>query len=143
MRKANPSIYPIRVILRDKQGRGVRRRARQSIGCEGQFYASALDTAAFFADLGSGGEMNVQRQENNEQQWCNTDDASKFLGFGGQRRQHIKNLAQSIYLCQRGPKLSGIIGHLPDAANSAGLSQGISSLVILLQVADAASESNS
>lgn len=89
MPKANPSIYRIRVILRDKQGRAVRRRARQSISCEGQFYASALDTAAFFADLGGGGEMNVQRQENNEQQCCNTDDASELIRFGGKRRQHV------------------------------------------------------
>lgn len=89
MPEANPSIYRIRVILRDKQGRGVRRRARQSIGCEGQLYASALDTAAFFADLRSGREMNVQRQENNEQQCCNTDDASELIRFGGKRRQHV------------------------------------------------------
>lgn len=89
MPKANPSIYRIRVILRDKQGRCVRRRARQSISCEGQFHASALDTAAFFADLGYGGEMNVQRQENNEQQCCNTDDASELIRFGGKRRRHV------------------------------------------------------
>jgi hypothetical protein len=59
--KANPSIYRRGVILRDKQGRGVRRRARQSITCEGQFYTTALDTAAFLTDLRSGGKMNVQR----------------------------------------------------------------------------------
>jgi hypothetical protein len=99
--------------------------------------ASALDATAFFADLGNGGEVNMQRQEKNEQQRRDTDDASKFLRFGGQRRQHVKNLAQSIYLCQR-PKLLGIIGHVLDAANSAGLSQRISSLVILLQAAGAA-----
>ena len=66
----------------------------------------------------------MQRQEKNEQQRRDTDDASKFVRFGGQRRQHVKNLAQSIHLCQRGPKLLGIIGHVLDAANSAGRSQG-------------------
>ena len=89
MPKANPSIYRIRVILRGKQGRGVRRRAGPSFSCEGQLCASALNTAAFFADLGSGGEMNVQRQENNEQQCCDTDDASELIRFGGKRRQHV------------------------------------------------------
>ena len=88
MPKANPSIYRTKVILRDKQGRGVGRGARQSISCEGQFHASALDTAAFFADLGGGGEMNVQMQDNNEQQCCYTDDASEIIRFGGKRRQH-------------------------------------------------------
>jgi hypothetical protein len=33
--------------------------------------------------------MNVQRQENNEQQCCNTDDASEVIRFGGKRRQHV------------------------------------------------------
>jgi hypothetical protein len=94
-------IYRIEVILHDEQSCGIRRRTGAGIICERQFYAAALDAAAFFADLGSGGEMNVQRQEKNEQQRSDTDDASKFVRFGGQRRQHIKNLAQSIYRCQR------------------------------------------
>jgi hypothetical protein len=134
-------IYRIEVILHDEQSRGVRRRTGARINCERQFYAAALDATAFFADLGNGGEVNMQRQEKKEQQRRDTDDAAKIVRFGGQRRQHVKNLAQSIYRCQRGPKLSGIIGHVPDAANSARLSQGISSLVILLQPPGAAAES--
>jgi hypothetical protein len=75
----------------------------------------ALGTAAFFADLGSGGEMNVQRKEKNEQQRRDTDDASKLVRVRGQRRQHVKNLAQSVYRCQRAPEAVGIIGRVPDA----------------------------
>jgi hypothetical protein len=45
--------------------------------------------------------MNVQRKEKNEQQRRDTDDASKLVRVRGQRRQHVKNLAQSIYRCQR------------------------------------------
>jgi hypothetical protein len=108
-------IYRIEVILHDEQSRSVRRCTAARISCERQFYAAALDATAFFADLGNGGEVNMQRQEKNEQQRRDTDDASKFVRFGGQRRQHVKNLAQSIYRCQRVPKLSGIIGHVPDA----------------------------
>lgn len=100
-------IYRIEVILHDEQSRGVRRRTRARISCERQFYAAALDATAFFADLGNGGEVNMQRQEKNEQQRRDTDDAVKIVRFGGQRRQHVKNLAQSIYRCQRGPKLVG------------------------------------
>ena len=37
--------------------------------------------------------MNVQRQENNEQQCCNTDDASEFVRFGGKRRQHVEEFS--------------------------------------------------
>ena len=33
--------------------------------------------------------MHVQRQENNEQQRRNTDDVSKLIRFGGQKRQHV------------------------------------------------------
>lgn len=107
-------IYRIEVILRDQQSRGIRRRTGPRVSCERQFHAATLDATAFFADLGSGGEVNVQRQEKHEQQCRDTDDASKFVQFRGQRRQHVKNLAQLIYRCQRAPKLSGIIGHMRD-----------------------------
>jgi hypothetical protein len=59
--------------------------------------------------------MNVQRKEKNEQQRRDTDDASKLVRVRGQRGQHVKNLAQSIYRCQRAPKAVAIIGRVPDA----------------------------
>lgn len=86
-------IYRIEVILRDEQSRGVGWRTGPRVSCERQFYAATLDTTAFFADLGSAGEVNVQRQEKNEQQCRDTDDASKLVRLRGQRRQHVKNLA--------------------------------------------------
>ena len=132
MSKVDRSIYGIEVNLRGEQSRGVGRRTGARISCERQFYAAALDASTFFADLRNGGEVNMQRQEKNEQQCRDADDASKFVRFGGPRRQHVKNLAQSIYGCQRAPELSRIGGHVPDAANNR-LSQAISSLVILLQ----------
>lgn len=100
-------IYRIEVMLHDEQSRGEGRRTGARISCAGQFYAAALEATAFFADLGNGGEVNMQRQGKNEQQRRNTDDASKHVRFGGQRRQHRKNLAQLNYRCQRAPKLRG------------------------------------
>ncbi len=93
MSKVDRFIYGIEVILRDEQSRGIRRGAGPRISVEGHLYPSALATAAFCADLGSGGKVNVQRQEKKEQQRHNGDDASKLVRFGGQRRQHGKNLA--------------------------------------------------
>ena len=90
-------IYRIDVILHNEQSRGIRRGTGARLSCERQFYPAALDATAFFADLGNGGEVNVQRQGKNEQQRRDTDDASKRVRFGGQRRQHGTNLAQSIY----------------------------------------------
>ena len=84
-----PFVDPEKVILGDDVSCPVDRRKVPSVGRQCQLCASALDTAAFFADLGGGGEMNVQRQENNEQQCCNTDDASELIRFGGKRRQHV------------------------------------------------------
>jgi hypothetical protein len=84
--KIDRFTYRIEVILGDEQSRAVRRCASAGSSCEGQFYAGALSTAAFFADLGSGGEVNVQREEKKEQQRCNSDDPSSFARFGGKRR---------------------------------------------------------
>jgi hypothetical protein len=131
--KIDRSIYGIEVILRGEQSRVVGRRTGARISCERQLYAAALDASTFFADLGYGGEVNVQRQEKKEQQYRDADDASEFVRFGGQRRQHVKNLAQSIYGCQRAPELSGIGGQVPDGAITPALT-AISSLVILLPV---------
>ncbi len=86
MPKIDGFIYRIEVILVDEQSRAVRQCAGAGISCKGQFYAGALSTAAFFADLGSGGEVNVQREEKKEQQRCNSDDPSSFVRFGGKRR---------------------------------------------------------
>lgn len=86
-------IYRIEVILHSEQSRGVRGRTGAIISCEVQVYAAALDATAFFADLGNGGEVNVQRQEKKEQQRRDTDDTARFVGFRRQRRQHVNNLA--------------------------------------------------
>ena len=86
MPKVERFIYRKKLILVDEQSRGVRQDAGASISCERQFHAGALDTAAFFADLGSAGEVNVQREEKKEQQRCNGDDASELVRFGGKRR---------------------------------------------------------
>jgi hypothetical protein len=59
--KIDRSIYGIEVILRGEQSRVIGRRTRARISCERQFYAAALDASTFFADLGNGGEVNVQR----------------------------------------------------------------------------------
>jgi hypothetical protein len=91
--KVDRFIYGKEVILPDEQSRGIQRGAGARISGEGHLYPSALDTAAFFADLGSGREVNVQRQEKKEQQRRDTDDASRFVRFRGQRRQHVNNLA--------------------------------------------------
>ena len=103
MSKIDRSIYGKEVILRGKQSRAVGRWTGTRISCERQLYTAALNASTFFADLRNGGEVNMQRQKKNEQQHHETDDASKFVRFGGQRRQHVKNLAQYTYRCQRAP----------------------------------------
>ena len=93
MSKFDRFIYRTRFIFRGEQSRGIRGGAGPSISGDGHLYARAVDTAAFFADLGSGGEVNVQRQEEKEQQRCNGENTCKLIRFGSQRRQHEKNLA--------------------------------------------------
>ena len=113
-------IYPRKIILSDAQSGAICRRKIRSVSCQSQLCASALDTAAFFADLGSGGEMNMQRQEKNKQQGRDTDDAAEFVRFRSQRMKHVKNLAQRICRCQRRSVIAegvpGITGRVPDAA---------------------------
>ncbi len=60
-------IYRMEVILRDEQSCGVGRRADPRFSCNGQFYPSALNAAAFLTDQRTGGQMKVKRQEENKQ----------------------------------------------------------------------------
>ena len=60
-------IYRIEVILRDEQSWGAGRRGDPRFSCNGQFYPSAVDAAAFLTDQRTGGQMKVKRQEENKQ----------------------------------------------------------------------------
>jgi len=79
----SPFVHPRKVILGDDKSRLVCRHTGPSVCGRGELRASALDTGAFFTHLGSGGEMEMQRQEENKQQDRRADKALELVRFPG------------------------------------------------------------